>query len=102
MAKGFAAFAKTLKLEDGSPLIPEDFQADFVKDVEAGNSEIWWLLPEGNGKTPSWPPPSHPSSTHETKRSKCIATTLGLRALDTSTARSLESRSRSFANRDER
>jgi phage terminase large subunit-like protein len=51
MAKTFAAFAKTLELDSGSPLIVEDFQAAFVEDVDAGNPEVWLIIPEGNGKT---------------------------------------------------
>jgi len=47
----FAAFAKTLQLDSGSPLLIEDFQKAFVEDVDAGHPEVWLIIPEGNGKT---------------------------------------------------
>jgi len=47
----FRAWAKKLTLDTGKPWIIEGFQADFLRDVFAGYTENWLVIPEGNAKT---------------------------------------------------
>ena len=51
MARDFPTFAKTLELDNGSPLEVETFQSRFVADIDDGFPEAWLIIPEGNGKT---------------------------------------------------
>jgi len=54
----FRAWSTRFKLKDGSEFVLEEFEAAFLEDVfardDAGGpvfSELWLLVPEGNGKT---------------------------------------------------
>ena len=47
----FVNWARSLRLEDGSPFIVQPFQRKPLKDIFAGVPEIWDIEPEGNGKT---------------------------------------------------
>lgn len=47
----FRAWASKIILDTSKPWILEKFQADFLKDVFAGYSECWLIVPEGNAKT---------------------------------------------------
>lgn len=47
----FKSWAKNLVLDNGDPWILEKFQSDFLKDVFAGITECWLIVPEGNAKT---------------------------------------------------
>lgn len=47
----FRLYAQQLILDNGSSWEPEDFQLEPVKDLLAGTTETWLVIPEGNGKT---------------------------------------------------
>jgi hypothetical protein len=47
----FRAWARHLILDTGQPWILEPFQEAFARDLFAGRSENWLVIPEGNGKT---------------------------------------------------
>jgi phage terminase large subunit-like protein len=47
----FTAWASGLVLDNGEPWEVEPFQAAFAKDVFAGFTENWLVIPEGNAKT---------------------------------------------------
>lgn len=47
----FKSWAYGLILDSGDHWELEDFQQDIVADVLAGYSEVWTVIPEGNGKT---------------------------------------------------
>ena len=40
-----------LVLDNGARWEPEDFQLEVLEDVFDGYSEVWMIVPEGNGKT---------------------------------------------------
>ncbi len=47
----FRAWAATLTLDSGEPFHPEPFQEKFLEDVFSGVGVVWFILPEGSGKT---------------------------------------------------
>lgn len=47
----FRKWASRLVLDTGEPWELEPFQVEVVKDVLAGFTEVWMVVPEGNGKT---------------------------------------------------
>jgi phage terminase large subunit-like protein len=47
----FRRWASTLVLDSGAAWTLEPFQAAFVRDLFAGYSESWLVIPEGNAKT---------------------------------------------------
>lgn len=47
----FKAWAAELELDNGHPWLLEDFQIAFARDVFAGYSVCWLVVPEGNTKT---------------------------------------------------
>jgi phage terminase large subunit-like protein len=47
----FRAWASQLTFDSGEPVVIEPFQADFLADVFAGVPEVWFVVPEENGKT---------------------------------------------------
>jgi phage terminase large subunit-like protein len=47
----FRRFASLMVFEDGEQREPEKWQLAFAKDVFAGYSECWLIVPEGNGKS---------------------------------------------------
>lgn len=50
----FLEWTGQLILDTGEPWKLEPFQEEIVADLIAGYSEIWALVPEGNGKTTLW------------------------------------------------
>jgi phage terminase large subunit-like protein len=47
----FRKYARNLILDNGEPWTVEDFQLEVLRDVFAGEPEIWMVVPEGNGKS---------------------------------------------------
>jgi len=47
----FVAWSSELILDDGNPWILEPWQREIVADILAGHTEVWAIVPEGNGKT---------------------------------------------------
>src|SRR4051812_49999480 len=47
----FRIWAAGIRMDSGGPWELEPFQEAFVADVFGGFSEIWLVVPEGNGKT---------------------------------------------------
>lgn len=47
----FRRYSELLVLDTDEPWQLEDFQADIAKDIFAGFTEVWVVLPEGNAKT---------------------------------------------------
>jgi phage terminase large subunit-like protein len=47
----FRGFARNSVLDNGDYCEPEDFQLFAVEDLFAGATEVWLVVPEGNGKT---------------------------------------------------
>jgi phage terminase large subunit-like protein len=47
----FRHWASDLILDTGESWHPEDFQEEFVTDLFSGVPEIWFVVPEANGKT---------------------------------------------------
>jgi len=47
----FRAYVRNFVLDDGSNWEPQPFQLDFAEDVFSDATEVWLILPEGNGKT---------------------------------------------------
>ena len=50
-AEHFREWCLGLVLDNGQPFVLEDFQMDVVSDLFAGYPEIWFVVPEENGKT---------------------------------------------------
>jgi phage terminase large subunit-like protein len=51
LAEHFRAYCRNLRLDNGERFELEDFQLEVAEDIFAGFSEIWKIVPEGNGKT---------------------------------------------------
>lgn len=47
----FRAYCRNLVLDDGSTWEPEEFQLAFAEDLFGDETEVWLIVPEGNGKT---------------------------------------------------
>jgi phage terminase large subunit-like protein len=47
----FAGYCHGLRLDNGARFVLEPFQRVVAEDVFAGFSEVWKIVPEGNGKT---------------------------------------------------
>lgn len=47
----FAIYASVAILDNGEPFELESFQRDIAADIFAGFTEVWLVIPEGNGKT---------------------------------------------------
>jgi phage terminase large subunit-like protein len=47
----FARYCHALRLDNGQRFDLEDFQLEVAADIFAGISEVWMVVPEGNGKT---------------------------------------------------
>jgi phage terminase large subunit-like protein len=47
----FRKYAHGLRLDNGERFVLEPFQVEVAADIFAGFSEVWKIVPEGNGKT---------------------------------------------------